>query len=59
MLLFLNYFGLYILILEAIAQMFNPIVELFISIEIPSKEANAEIESHPVIVEPTIRKCSI
>ena len=37
----------------------NPIAELVISIEIPFKEAKAKIDTHPVIVEDNIRKCSI
>ena len=40
---------LHFLIPEAIAQMFNPIAEPVIPIEIPSKEAKAEIEIHSVI----------
>ena len=35
--------NLYFLILMAIEQMFNPVAELVIPIEIPTKEANAEI----------------
>ena len=35
------------------------IAELVIPIVIPTKEAEAEIEIHQVIVEPKIRKCSI
>ena len=31
--------------------MFDPIAELSILIEIPTKGANAEIETHPVILE--------
>ena len=50
---------LYFLIPEVIAQIFNHAAELVISIEIPAKEAKAEIEIHPVIVEPKIRKCLI
>ena len=38
---------------------FNPIAELLISVGEPSKEAKAEIEVHPVIVEANIRKCSL
>ena len=34
--------------------LFNPIPELVIPIGIPTKEANAEIEIHPVIVEITV-----
>ena len=49
----------YSLILAAIAQIINPIAELVMLIRIPSKEAKAEIEIHPVIVEAKIIKCSI
>ena len=48
-----------ILVYAAIAQVFNPIAELVISIGIPDKVAKAEMETHPVIVEAKIRKCSI
>ena len=51
--------GLYLLIPAAIAQMFNPTAELLIPIGIPTKEAKAEIEIHPVIVDTKIGKCSI
>ena len=50
---------LYFLIPEAIAQIFNPIAELVIPLGIPIKEAKAEMQTHPVIVEAKIRKCSI
>ena len=40
-----------------IAQIFNPISELAIPIGIPSKDAKAEIEIHPVTAEAKIRKC--
>ena len=46
---------LYFLIPAAIAQIFYPFAELVI----PSKEAKAKIEIHPVIVEAKRRKCSI
>ena len=46
------------LISAVIAQIFNPIAELVISIGIPIKEVKAEIEINPVIVEAKIRKCS-
>ena len=46
---------LYVLIPAAIAQIFNPIAELVISTGLPSKEAKAEIEIHPVTVEAKIR----
>ena len=39
------------LILEVIAQIFNPIAEVVISIGIQTKEAKAELEIHSVIVE--------
>ena len=42
------------LIPAVIAQLFNPIAELVIPIRIPIKEAEAEIEIHPVIVEAKI-----
>ena len=50
---------LYFLIPTVIAQIFNPIEELVIPIGIPTKEAKAEMETHPVIVQAKIRKCSI
>ena len=50
---------LYFLIPAVIAQTFHPIAELITPIGIPTKEAKAEMETHPVIVEPKIRKCSI
>ena len=50
---------LYFLIPTVIAQIFNPIEELVIPIGIPTKEAKAEIETHPVIVQAKTRKCSV
>ena len=50
---------LYLLIPAVIAQVFNPIAELIIPIGIPTKEAKAELEPHPVIVEAKIIKRSI
>ena len=50
---------LYFLIHAAIVQIFNPIAELIIPIVIQTKEAKAEMETPPVIVEHKIRKCSI
>ena len=50
---------LYFLILAAIAQIVNPITELVIPVGVPSREAKAEIEIHPVIVEAKTRMCSI
>ena len=51
MLLFFLIIDLYFLIPTVIAQIFNPIAELVISIEIPTKETKEEMETHPVIVE--------
>ena len=34
-----------------IAQVFNPVAELVIPIGIPTEEAKAEMETHPVIKE--------
>ena len=45
---------LYFLIPAVIAQIFNPISEFVIPIEIRTKEAKAEIEIYPVIVEAKI-----
>ena len=50
---------LYSLILGVIMQIFNHIAELAIPIGIATKEAKAEIETHPVIVEITISEWSI
>ena len=50
---------LYFLIVAVIAQIFNPNAELAIVVGMPTIEAKSEIETHPVIVEPKIRKCSI
>ena len=50
---------LYYLTAAVIAQILNPITELVIPIGIPTKEAKAEIEIHPVIVESKMRKCSV
>ena len=47
---------LHFLIPAVIAQMFNPIAKVVIPIEIPTKEAKAEMETHPVIVEIAICK---
>ena len=44
---------LYFLILAVIIQIFTPITELVIPIEIPTKKAKAEIETDPVIAEIT------
>ena len=49
----------YFVIAAVIVHIFNPISELVIHIEIPNKEAKEEMETHPVILEVKIRKCSI
>ena len=41
---------LYLLIPAVIAQIFNPIAKIVIPIGVPTKEAKAEIDTHPVIV---------
>ena len=46
LIIYLNY-----LIPAVIAQMFNPVAESIIFIGIPTKEAKAEMETYPVIVE--------
>ena len=51
MLLFFLIIDLYFLIPTVIAQIFNLIAELVISIEISTKETKEEMETHPVIVE--------
>ena len=56
---FLLIIDLHFLISAVITQIFNPIVELVIPIGIPTKEAKAEKETHPVIVEITISEWSI
>ena len=59
MFLFIFLIGLYLLIPAVITQIFNPIAELVIHIEIPTKEAKKEIETNPVIVEITISESSV
>ena len=46
------------LIATVITQIFNPTADLVIPIGIPTKEAKAEMETHLVIADPTIRKGS-
>ena len=50
---------LYLFIGTVITQIPNPIVELAISVESLTKEAKTEIQTHPVIAEIAISKCSI
>ena len=47
--LFFLIIDLYFLIPAVIAQIFDPIAEFVISLDIPIKEEKAEIEIHPVI----------
>ena len=53
------FIGLYFLIPVVIMQIFNPFAELVIPIGIPTKEAKANMETHPVIVEIKISECSL
>ena len=50
--------NLYFLILATVAQIFNPVAELKIPLEISTKEAKAEMEMHTVTAKAKIRKCS-
>ena len=50
---------LYLLILAIIAQIFNPIVELIIPLEISTKETKAEMEIHTVTAKTKVRKRSM
>ena len=57
--LFFLFIDLYVLIQAVITHIFNPIVELVIPTGIPTKEAKAEMETPPVIVEITISQLLI
>ena len=48
---------LYLLIPAMITQIFYPTVELAITTEILTNEANAEIETPPLTAETKTRKC--
>ena len=48
---FFLFIDLYFLIPEVIAQIFNRTAELIILIGMPTKEAEAEMEIHPVTAE--------
>ena len=48
---FLIIIDLYFLLPAATAKIINPIAELVIPIGIPTNEAKAEMETHPVIAE--------
>ena len=50
---------LYFLIPTILAQIFNFTEELLIPIEMPTNEAKAEIETHPVISETKISDFSV
>ena len=50
---------LYFLTIVAIAQIFNSIAKLVIPTGLSNKEVKAEIETHAVIAEAKIKKCSI
>ena len=52
---FFLFIDLYFLFPAAIKQIFTPIAKLVIPIEISTKEAKAEMKTHPVIVEIKIR----
>ena len=56
---FLLIIALYFLIYTVIAQIFNAIAELLVSIGTPIKKKKAEIEIQPLIVESKTRKCSV
>ena len=56
--LFLNY-CLILLIAPVIKSIFNPIAELVIAIQIPSKKEKAEMEMHLVTLEAKLSKFSI
>ena len=56
------FFFLYFLIPVVIAQISNPVadyVPVIIPIGIPTKEAKAEMETHPVIAEIKTTACSV
>ena len=57
--LFFLFIDSYFLIPAVITHIFTPIVEVEIPIEIPTEETKAEMETHPVIVEIIISKCSV
>ena len=50
---------LYFLFAAVITDIFIVVAELTIPTGILTKEAKAEIETHPVIVEAKISKCSV
>ena len=56
LLFFFSIIDVYFLIHAVVAHISNLIAELVIPTEVPSKEAKAEIEIHPVTVEAKLRK---
>ena len=50
--------GLYLLIPAVVAKVFNPTAALAMPLGIPTKEPEAEMETHPVTGEAKISKCS-
>ena len=56
---FFLFIGLYFLISMVITQIFTPIADLVIPIEVQTKEAKTKTETHPVIVEIKISEYSI
>ena len=58
-LFFILIIDLHFLIPAVISQFFNPLAEFVIPIRISTKQAKAEMETHPVIVEIAISECSI
>ena len=55
-----TYFIMLIFLIPAVnAHIFNPIAESVIPIRVTIKEAKAEMETYPVIIEAKIRKCLI
>ena len=57
--LIIELFYRYFLIAGVVVQIFNLTAKLAIPIEIPTKEAKAEIEIHPIIAAPKKKKSSI
>ena len=56
---FFLFYGLMLLILAVIIEIFTPIAEIVILIETTIKEPKAEMETNPVIIEIIIRECTI
>ena len=56
--LFFLFIDLHFITPAVITQIFNPVAELVIPIGLPTKEAKAEMETHPVIVESKISENS-